>query len=174
MKKLLAASVALLLLVGLAHGMGSKPSGNTGDRKLDSTLEKISFEANADPDGFISQLCSRHNIPEQEIRQAMKTYGLAAPDIFMATALARASQRPVLNVAEEYRKNPGRGWGVMAKDLGIKPGSREFHELKRGAQSFLDNMRSTAKSKQKHEREMKQKQEQKMKEESQGMGHAKP
>jgi hypothetical protein len=26
----------------------------------------------------------------------------------------------------------GQGWGVIAKSLGIKPGSPEFHALKRG------------------------------------------
>lgn len=173
MKKLLAASVALVFLVDLAHGMSSRPPGNTGDRKLDSTLEKIRIEANADPDQFINQLSSRYNTLEQEIRQAIEMFGLAGPDIFMATALAKATQRPVLTIAEEYKKNPRKGWGVMAKDLGIKPGSREFHMLKSDAQGFLDDMKSTPKSKQKHEREIKKGQEQKMKKESQGKGDGK-
>jgi hypothetical protein len=32
--------------------------------------------------------------------------------------------------------NKGKGWGVIAKNLGIKPGSAEFHALKRGDLSF--------------------------------------
>jgi hypothetical protein len=32
---------------------------------------------------------------------------------------------------ERYRKGKGKGWGELAKSLGIKPGSREFHALKR-------------------------------------------
>jgi hypothetical protein len=35
-------------------------------------------------------------------------------------------------VVDVYKKNRGKGWGVIAKSLGIKPGSPEFHALKRG------------------------------------------
>lgn len=174
MKKSLATSVGLLVLVGLAHGMGSKPWSSTGDRQLDATLEKINIEAKADPDGFIKQLSLRHNIPEQEIRQAQETYDLRAGDLLMATALAKASQRPVLSVAEEYKKNQGKGWGVMAKELGIKPGSREFHELKNGAQGSLNHVKSLAKSKQKLEQETNQGHDRSMKKGSQGTSHGKP
>ena len=174
MKRLLGASVALVLLAGMAHGMGSKPSGYTGDKQFDSTLEKISVQANEDPDGYFSRLSTRHNIPEHEIRQASERFGLAMPDIFMATALAKATHRPVLTVAEKYNKNPGKGWGVVAKDFGIKPGSSEFHQLKRDAEGFLDDMYATATPKQKHEREVKQEAHQKVKTESQGKGHGKP
>jgi hypothetical protein len=174
MKTLLGASVALVLLAGTAHGMGSKPSGYTGDKGFDSTLEKISFEANEDPDGYFSRLSSRHNIPEHEIRHASEAFGLDMPDIFMATALAKATQRPVFTVAERYKKNPGKGWGVVAKDLGIKPGSREFHELKSGAEWFLDDMNATATAKQKHEQATKQEPDHKTKTASQGKGHGKP
>ena len=173
MKKLLAVSVGLVFLVGLAHGMGSKPSGNTGDRQLDSTLERINIEAKADPGGFIKQLSSRLNIPEEEIRQVQETQGLGAADLYMATALANATHRPVLSVAEEYKKNQGKGWGVLAQEMGIKPGSSEFHALKSGARGSLDHMRTAVKSKQKQEREMKKAHEQKMKKESQGKGQAK-
>ena len=173
MKKLLAASVGLVFLVGVAHAMGSKPRGGTGDRKLDSTLEKINVEAKADPDGFIEHLSSRYNTPEQEIRQARETYGLGAADIFMATALGKATNRSVHSVAEGYKENQGKGWGVMAKDLGIKPGSRAFKELKRDAQVSLDHMKSKAKAKQKQVREAKEEHDQRMKKDSQGKGRGK-
>lgn len=156
MKRLLGVCVALaFLLVGTAHGMGSKPSNSTGDKDLDSTLEKIGLAAREDPDGFVRQLSLRHDIPEQDIRQAMERFDLEGRDIFMATALAGATHRPVLAVAERYRKGPGKGWGELAKDLGIKPGSREFHNLKDGADGFLDHMRATADSRKSREREEK-------------------
>ena len=31
-----------------------------------------------------------------------------------------------------YGAKKGQGWGAIAKDLGIKPGSAEFHALKNG------------------------------------------
>jgi hypothetical protein len=35
-----------------------------------------------------------------------------------------------------YQRSHGKGWGVIAKELGIKRGSPEFHALKRGAFTF--------------------------------------
>jgi hypothetical protein len=35
-------------------------------------------------------------------------------------------------IMHEYRAKKGQGWGVIAKDLGIKPGSAQFHALKNG------------------------------------------
>src|SRR5512143_705407 len=134
MKKLFVVAAGLVLLVGLAQGMGSRSPDGTGDRQLDSTLGRIAVEAKADPTGFIKMLSARHGIPEQEIRQAQETQGLGAADLFMATALANATHRPVLSVAQEYKKNQGKGWGVLAQEMGIKPGSSEFHALKSGAQ----------------------------------------
>ena len=37
-----------------------------------------------------------------------------------------------VRVVTEFREHAGQGWGVIAKNLGIKPGSAEFHALKNG------------------------------------------
>ena len=173
MRRVLMAAMGLVLVAGVAHGWGSQPGGSTGDRQFDATLESLGIEAKADPGGFVEQLSSRYGVPEREIRQARETYGLGPADLFMATALAGASGRPVLSVAEGYKKNQGKGWGVMAKSLGIKPGSREFHELKAGAQGSLDHMHALAKSSQKHEPGLKQEREKKAKKDAQAKSHGK-
>jgi hypothetical protein len=170
MKKLLVASVGLVFLFGLAVPAGSEQAGGTGDKKFDSTLERIDIQAKADPEVLIEQLSSRYNISAPDIRQAKETYGLGAADIFMATALAKVTHRPVLSVAEEYDKGQGIGWGVMAKDMGIKPGSRAFHDMKRNADRSLAHLETVAKSKQKHDQEMKKAHERKMKKDSQVKG----
>lgn len=132
-KKMLVGSVGLAFVVGLAYGMDT--SFGTGDRKLDSTLEQLNIAAHADPDAFLRRLSSMHNIPEQELRRARDAYGLGGADLFMTTVLARDTRRPVHSVAEEFKRNQGKGWGVIAQDMGIKPGSAEFHQLKRDAKS---------------------------------------
>lgn len=158
-------SLALLvvLVAGLAYGMD--PVFGTGDSRLDSTLVQLNIAADADPDGFVRRLSSIHGFPELELRRARDTYGLGGADLFMATALARESDRAIYSVAEGFTQGERKGWGAMAQDLGIKPGSAEFHRLKRDAKGSLDYMNSTAKAKQKHE--------QKMRKESQGKGHGK-
>jgi hypothetical protein len=46
--------------------------------------------------------------------------------------VGEVARQPQEVVLREYQANKGKGWGVIAKNLGIKPGSREFHELKKG------------------------------------------
>jgi hypothetical protein len=41
-------------------------------------------------------------------------------------------------------------WGVLAKSLGIKPGSKEFHALKRGQDLYDSSGTSKGKGKGKH------------------------
>ena len=50
----------------------------------------------------------------------------------MCLRVGQVASQPVEAVVKEYKSNKGQGWGVIAKDLGIKPGSKEFHELKKG------------------------------------------
>jgi hypothetical protein len=50
----------------------------------------------------------------------------------MVLRLGELSRHSTSDVLEQYRANKDRGWGALAKSLGIKPGSREFHALKAG------------------------------------------
>ena len=50
----------------------------------------------------------------------------------MVFQLGQMSRRPPETVLQTYQAHKGKGWGVIAKELGIKPGSREFHALKNG------------------------------------------
>jgi len=36
----------------------------------------------------------------------------------------------IINVANQYKAHRGKGWGMIAKEIGIKPGSEEFMALK--------------------------------------------
>ncbi|MCK4465819.1 MAG: hypothetical protein KAU83_08910, partial [Bacteroidales bacterium] len=44
--------------------------------------------------------------------------------------LSKISGKPVDDVVEIYKVHKNKGWGYIAKQLGIKPGSPEFHKLK--------------------------------------------
>ena len=175
MKKFLTAATGLIFLALLVHG-ATDQQARTGDRRLDSYLGKINEKAKADPDGFLSQLSLKHNIPENEIRQAKEQYGLSYGDTYMATALSRISKRRVGVVAEEYKQNQGKGWGVMAMNMGIKPGSPEFHQMKvnaRGSISHMDTVAKEKKKQQKLEKERARERDRKIKDEAQGKGQGK-
>jgi hypothetical protein len=65
----------------------------------------------------------------------------------MATALSRKTNRRLGNLAAGYKQNQGKGWGVMAMNMGIRPGSPEFKELKTGARGSVGHMKTMAKDK---------------------------
>ena len=56
---------------------------------------------------------------------------------------------------KRYKSDKGKGWGVLAKSLGIKPGSQEFHALKSG--DDLYGIKSNTKSKEKDKGKVKKK-----------------
>jgi len=94
----------------------------------------------------------------------------------MATALSRLSKRPVGAVAEGYSKNQGRGWGVMAMNMGIKPGSPGFKQMKANARGSVGHMKTMAKAKKRQkqqEMERERENDRKIKDEAQGKGQGK-
>lgn len=94
-------------------------------------LNQLSIEAQADPSGFVARLSTRFHIGDAEVRAVIDNVGNQA-DAYVVMRLAEMSHHPVAYVSERYQVNRHRGWGVLAKQLGIKPGSREFHALKAG------------------------------------------
>ena len=60
------------------------------------------------------------------------------------------SSKPVDYVLNKYRTEKNKGWGVMAKSLGIKPGSKEFHALKAGSDIYPNTNKSKGNRKKKN------------------------
>ncbi len=94
-------------------------------------LRDLNIRAEADPSGFRAQLATRFQIGSAEINTVISNVDRPA-DAYMVLRLGEMSQKPNDYVIRQYRSSKGHGWGVLAKSLGIKPGSREFHALKRG------------------------------------------
>jgi len=94
-------------------------------------LKDLNIKAEADPSGFRAQLAARFKIGNAEINTVISNVERPA-DAYMVLRLGEMSHHPPDYVITQYRSGRGRGWGVLAKSLGIKPGSREFHALKRG------------------------------------------
>ncbi len=94
-------------------------------------IDKLNITAKADASGFRAKLAARFRVGDATIKAVIGDVGNPS-DAYMVLRLGEMSHRPVAEVMSEYRANRNKGWGVMAKRLGIKPGSREFHALKRG------------------------------------------
>ncbi|HNY64216.1 MAG TPA: hypothetical protein PKM41_02185 [Deltaproteobacteria bacterium] len=114
-------AAALLLLVPMAQAQA-------GD--FDWTRD-FNIRAEADPSGFRSKLSTRFNLIGEKIDAVLGIADKPA-DAYMILRLGEMSGRPPEYVVERYRAQKGQGWGALAKSLGIKPGSPEFHALKRG------------------------------------------
>ena len=102
---------------------------------LDGFLRSLNIQAQADMNGFSAKLSAQFGVPEVQVRTIIGTVKEPA-DAFMCLQLGQWTQKPTEQVVSVYKANQGKGWGVIAKSMGIKPGSAEFHALKRGDLSF--------------------------------------
>ncbi len=107
---------------------GLKAQFNTGDKSLDVYLSDINVQAKADLTLFNKSLTAEFSISNTKIAEYSKI--MQPAEIYYSLQIAVIIGKPVETVVTSYKKNKGKGWGVIAKELGIKPGSAEFHRLK--------------------------------------------
>lgn len=99
-------------------------------------MSDFNAQASLDPFGFRARLAARFNIGDAQISAVMSNIRDPA-GVYMAFRLGEMSHQPVERVVDVYNKNRGKGWGVIAKNLGIKPGSPEFHALKQSDDLYM-------------------------------------
>lgn len=109
-------------------------------------IEDINIRAEADESGFRARLAARFTIGDTQINAVLGNVERPA-DAYMVLRLAEMSAKPTPYVIEKYKAGKDRGWGALAKSLGIKPGSREFHALKSGGDMYSGKNRSKGKGK---------------------------
>jgi len=124
MKKLF----SLFFVVSLSFFLSS-PVLASGD--LDSFIKSLNVQAQADLGAFKVRLSTQFGVPVPKVEAMMASVGTPG-DAYMCFRLGQVASKPVEVVANEYQANRVKGWGVIAKNLGIKPGSKEFHALKKG------------------------------------------
>lgn len=109
-------------------------------------IRDFSIQAEADPSGFRARLGARFQVGDIEIKTVLGNVEKPA-DAYMLLRLGEMSNQPIDHVIEKYKAEKGKGWGVLAKSLGIKPGSRDFHALKQGQDLYDDKNRGKSKVK---------------------------
>lgn len=98
---------------------------------LDGFLRSVNVQAQTDMKNFSARLSAQFGVPVPQVDVIVRS--VAAPaDAFMVLQLGQMTHQPPQAVLQTYQSNRGKGWGELAKELGIKPGSPEFHALKRG------------------------------------------
>jgi hypothetical protein len=89
----------------------------------------LNIRAQADPIEFRAMLATRFKIGGVQV-DAVLSNAHDPADAYIMLRLGEMSGKPIDYIVEKYRNNADKGWGALAKSLGIKPGSQEFHALK--------------------------------------------
>ena len=131
----LAVSVMLLVFVSAASAAGDF-----------AWAPDFNVQAQADPSGFRARLATRFQVGDAQISAVLGNVANPA-DAYIVFRLGEMSGYPTDRVLREYRSGKGKGWGVIAKSLGIKPGSKEFHELKRSQDLYNGDGKGKGKGK---------------------------
>lgn len=122
-------------LVTLTIFLSMAASTGKAHADLDYFLSDLNNQARADRNDYGVRLSAQFGVPLPQVHSMMRSVQYPA-DAFMCLQLGQMLHMPPDKVLQTYNANRGKGWGVIAKDLGIKPGSPEFHALKRGDFAF--------------------------------------
>lgn len=134
MKKLLLLSLGILMGISFAQ-----IDFKLGSAELNTDLNKINADAKLNIGGFKTDIKVGYNISDKTWDGMVKV-GMKPAEIYLACEIGKIANKPVDQVVESYKRNKGKGWGVIAKEMGIKPGSPAFHQLKGNCKNKKDKM----------------------------------
>jgi hypothetical protein len=100
-------------------------------------LKDMNVKAEADPSGFRARLGARFKINDIEVEAVLSNVNKPA-DAYMVLRMGEMSGHSTDFAMNKYKANQGKGWGTIAKSMGIKPGSSEFHALKQGQDLYAN------------------------------------
>ena len=104
---------------------------NRANADLDSFLADLNRQAIQDRVSYNARLSNQFGVPLSQVESIVNKVDSPA-HAFMLLELGVMSGKPFEIICDAYKSNQGKGWGVIAQQLGIKPGSPEFHALKEG------------------------------------------
>jgi len=110
----------------------------SGDVWVDTWLNDINAYGNRYQAPFVDEMVRYYGAPRDLVTDLLVRQHWAPGDVYYACALAQVAGQPCRYVVNEWEAGHGQGWGVLAQRMGIKPGSPEFHRLKRGFVTTYD------------------------------------
>ena len=115
-------------------------------------IKDFNIKAEADPDGFRARLAARFDLGDIQIETVLGNIEEPA-DAYVVLRLGEMSGKPLDHVVARYKSCKGKGWGSVAKSLGIKPGSKEFMALKNQDDFYHDRTKGKSGKKSKGKKE---------------------
>ncbi|MBE2210799.1 MAG: hypothetical protein IAE66_04265 [Xanthomonadaceae bacterium] len=128
------------LALALAIGATSAPlaaqdiswNPRSGDVWIDQRLGDINSYGMRYRDPFVNEMVRYYGAPRDLVSDLLVQRNWAPGDVYYACSIAHILGIPCRNVVDVWDRDHGQGWGAVAQRMGIKPGSAEFHQLKRG------------------------------------------
>lgn len=133
-----------VLFLSIASFGFSQITFNTGSKELDSDLSTINVNAKGDLGGFKVELSKEFDVSTKDI-DGLFSLGMEPGEVYLSLEISKITGNSVEKVGDSYKTNKGKGWGVIAKEMGIKPGSSEFHQLKGNSKAKKDKGNSKSK-----------------------------
>ncbi len=106
------------------------PFTASGKDDLEDFISSLNVSAEADLKDFKGKLSVSFGVDQTRVESVLKITDKPG-DAYMIFRIAEVANKKPEELIPIYQKNKNRGWGVIARELGIKPGSKEFKELKK-------------------------------------------
>jgi hypothetical protein len=105
-----------------------KVTFDTGDKDINTHLSEVNSYAVSNMDLFRKDMSEKFGATKEDLDRYLVKERKQPADVYYGYNLSRTTGKSFPNIMKMYTdKN---GWGSIAKDLGIKPGSEQFHALK--------------------------------------------
>jgi len=122
MKKTIFAGVIFSILAGFA---------TFAQADMNVFLNDLNHQAATDRHSYNTRLSNQFGISVPRAESIVRSVDSPA-HAFMLLQFGVMTGKPFDTIFNTYKRDRKKGWGAMAQQLGIKPGSPEFHALKRG------------------------------------------
>lgn len=106
-------------------------SAGVAQAGLQDYVEKLNIAVEKDSEGYRAHLETHFSLSDYDVTLVLATAQSPA-DAAIVCWMRETTHQPIGLVLDVYSRQKSKGWGAVAKGLGIKPGSPEFHLLKQG------------------------------------------
>lgn len=112
----------------------------TGDAEIDFHLDQINDYGRAEYEFFKKDMSLKFGVSTGLVDDYYYKQKISPANMYMGFVLNGVTDKPIADIFALYKER--KGWGELAKELGIKPGSREFHMMKGKALSGIGKVKS--------------------------------
>jgi hypothetical protein len=109
---------------------------DTGDKDINTHLYEVNEYAISNMDLFRKDLNEKFGATKEDLDRYLVKERRQPADVYYGYNLSRSTGKSLPTIMK--MRSDKNGWGAIAKDLGIKPGSEQFHALKDNSLKKID------------------------------------